>query len=296
VTSPQRPPARAAIAALRPKQWVKNILVFLPAAAAGSLDSASVAANAGVAFVAFCLVSSGTYVLNDVADVDADRRHPVKHRRPIAAGELDIGTARIAGIALLVAGTAIAWSQDTGLGAVVISYVALTTAYTLWLKHVAVLDLVGVAAGFLLRAAAGSAVTDVPISSWFFIVASAGAMFMVTGKRLAELRSGAESAQDTRSTLARYSVGYLVYVLGVASAVAVLGYCLWAFEAADLSAQGAVWIELSAVPFVVGLLRYGLLVDAGGGGEPEDLIWRDAVLLVAGVAWAVLFALGIYGY
>jgi len=289
-----RSPVRAWIAATRPKQWVKNLLVFLPPAAAGSLDDPTQFANASVAFVAFCAVASGTYLLNDVADVDADRRHPVKCRRPIAAGEVALGAARTVGIALLAAGVLVAWLQQPALAGVVVGYVALTTTYTLWLKHEAVLDLVGVAAGFLLRAAAGAVATEVPISSWFFIVASAGAMFMVTGKRLAELRSGGADAAHTRSTLDRYTPGYLGFVLAVSSSVAVLGYCLWAFEQAAILTEGGMWLELSSVPFVVGLLRYALSVDAGDGGEPEDLIWQDPVLLAAGVVWAIMFAVGIY--
>jgi decaprenyl-phosphate phosphoribosyltransferase len=296
--APRARPARslpvALLVAARPKQWVKNLLVFVAPAAAGVLDHRAQLGAAMVAFVAFCAASSGTYLLNDVADVEADRRHPVKRFRPIAAGEVGVSLARVVGATLLVASMLVAVSVDLQLLAVVAGYVALTTCYSTWLKHVPVLDMAAVAAGFLLRAAAGAAATDVPISSWFYIVATAGSFFVVAAKRLAELRGGGADAADTRAILAHYSVTYLGYLLAVSSGIAIMGYCLWSFEQAALHAEGAAWLQLSAIPFVLGLLRYALLVDAGGGGEPEEIVLGDRLLQVIGVCWAAVFLVGIY--
>jgi decaprenyl-phosphate phosphoribosyltransferase len=289
-----RPLPAALFAEARPKQWLKNVLVFVAPAAAGVLDQSDELVRALVAFVAFCAAASGTYFLNDVADVEADRRHPTKRTRPVAAGEIPLGFARLLGFALIAGSVGIGAVCNLQLAAVVAAYVALTTLYSSWLKHVAVVDMAAVAAGFLLRAAGGAAATDVPISSWFYIVATAASVFVVAGKRLAELRTGGERASETRAALASYSVAYLGYVLAVSSGTAILAYCLWAFEEASLMQEGAAWLELSSVPFVLGLLRYALLIDAGGGGEPEELVLRDRVLQVIGVCWALVFGIGIY--
>lgn len=279
----------------RPKQWLKNGLVFVAPAAAGVLDQSDELLRALIAFVAFCAAASGTYFLNDVADVEADRRHPTKRYRPIAAGEVPVGLGRLIGTVLVLGSVVIGATCNLRLAAIVGGYVALTTLYSSWLKHIAVIDLAAVAAGFLLRAAGGAAATEVPISSWFYIVASAASVFVVAGKRLAELRAGGDRAPETRAALASYSVAYLGYVLAVSSGIAILAYCLWSFEEAALVADGATWLELSSVPFVLGLLRYALLIDAGGGGEPEELVIHDRVLQVIGLCWALVFGIGIYG-
>lgn len=294
--APSRPLAVALLVGARPKQWTKNGLVFVAPAAAGVLDQPAQLVDAIIAFVAFCAAASGTYFLNDAADVEADRRHPTKRFRPVATGEIPVGLARSVGVGLLLGSVAIGALCNLDLVLVLASYVVLTSLYSTWLKHIAVIDMAVVAAGFLLRAAGGALATEVPISSWFYIVASAASMFIVAGKRLAELRSGGDRAAETRSALAAYSERYLGYVLAVSSGTAILAYCLWAFgEAAELTAgSGATWLELSSVPFVLGLLRYALLIDAGGGGEPEELLLKDRVLQGLGVIWVAIFGIGIY--
>lgn len=297
VESPRRPARPLPLALLveaRPKQWVKNVLVFVAPAAAGVLNEPDIIGRTIVAFVAFCAAASGTYFLNDAADVEADRKHPVKCLRPVAAGEIPVPVARIVGVLLLVLSLAIGMAVSWETAAVVAAYVSLTSLYSAWLKHIAVVDLVAVAAGFLLRAAGGAAAADVPISSWFYIVASAASVFMVAGKRMAEMRTAGERPAEVRSILASYSTQYLHYVLSVSSGIAILAYCLWAFEEASLLTEGAAWLELSSVPFVLGLLRYALLIDAGGGGEPEDLVLHDRPLQVIGLCWGLMFGIGVY--
>jgi decaprenyl-phosphate phosphoribosyltransferase len=284
----------ALVAAVRPKQWVKNVLVFAAPGAAGVLDEPGVALDAFIAFLCFCTVSAGTYLLNDAGDVEADRLHPTKRYRPIAAGEVPVGLARVLGPVLLVAGVAAAVALRWQLGVVLGAYVLLTTAYTVWLKHVAVLDVLAVAAGFVLRAIAGGAATDLPISDWFFIVASFGSLFMVAGKRHAEAAALGDDAASTRRSMEAYTPSYLAYLRSVSSGVVLVAYCLWAFEKAALVDGSVPWFQISIVPFAAAVLRYAQLVDAGEGGAPEELVLRDRILQALALLWAVAFGLGTY--
>ena len=173
----------------RPKQWLKNVLVVAAPGAAGVLTQAQPAFRTGIAFVCFCIAASGTYFLNDAIDVNADRRHPIKRTRPVAAGEVGISTAIGWGLVLCVAAIALSFTARWQLALVVGGYLVLTFSYSLWLKHEPVLDLGAVACGFVLRAIAGGIAVGVSISPWFLIVAGSGSLFMVTGKRSAELRA-----------------------------------------------------------------------------------------------------------
>lgn len=290
-------PAGATVAGvlrlLRPKQWAKNVLVLAAPGAAGVLTEPAAILQTLVAFVAFCLAASGTYCLNDARDVAADRLHPTKRHRPIASGAVPVGLGHVLGIGLVVAGLLVSTLVGNWeLPAVVLGYVALTTAYTLKLKHVAVVDLAAVAAGFVVRALAGAAATDVVVSEWFLIVASFGSLFMVAGKRSAELALGVDAA-DHRATLAAYSPQYLTYVRSVSSGVAMLSYCLWAFEKAEVAAVDFPWFQLSIIPFVLAILRYGLRLDAGEGGAPEDVVLEDRTLQLLGLLWALTFLAGV---
>jgi len=205
----------------RPKQWLKNILVFAAPAAAGILDEGDALEKTAVAFVCFCLAASGTYYLNDALDVVADRAHPTKRNRPVASGVVSVRLAELMAVALLIAPIGLSFVASWRLAVVVASYAALTVAYSTWLKNEAVVDLAAVAAGFVLRTIAGGVAVGVPISQWFLIVAGAGSMFMVTGKRHAEILELGDDAVTHRPSLAHYSLSYLTYVRGVASAIAI---------------------------------------------------------------------------
>ena len=304
VPVPPRPPspvetpgARSFLLALlaeaRPKQWVKNVLVVAAPAAAGVLSEGHAILDTAIAFVAFCFAASGTYFLNDAFDVEADRLHVQKRFRPIAAGEVPVRTAQVVGAVLLVCGVGLGFLASWKLPIVIGTYIVFTTTYSAWLKHVAVVDLGMVAAGFVLRLIAGATAVDVPISVWFFIVGSFGSLFMVAGKRHAEFMDlGAERAGH-RATLSEYSREYLGYVRAVASGVAMVGYCLWAFEKSAGHA-GVAWYELSIVPFVLAMLRYALLIERGEGGAPEDLVLNDRPLQVMGVLWAIILGISLY--
>lgn len=279
----------------RPKQWAKNILVFAAPGAAGVLDQAAPLLRTVGAFACFCLAASGTYFLNDARDAAADRLHPTKRLRPVAAGVISPGLAAGAGVALLVAAVVGAAAIRPALGWTIAGYVALTTAYSGWLKHVAVVDLVAVSAGFVLRAIAGAAATGVPISEWFFIVASFGSLFMVAGKRGAEAEElDADLAVAIRPALGDYTPTYVAYLRSVTSSGVLLAYCLWAFEKAAETDASVAWYQLSIVPFVMGVLRYALLLDKGRGSAPEDVVLGDRALQLIGLAWVAVFGIGVY--
>jgi decaprenyl-phosphate phosphoribosyltransferase len=282
----------------RPRQWTKNVLVFAAPGAAGVLDQREQLVESLLAFGSLCLVASGTYYLNDARDVEADRLHPTKRNRPVADGTVPVGLATVAGGVLIVAGIALAFAVNTDLGITVTAYGALTTAYSLALKHVAVVDVVAIAAGFVLRAIAGAAATGVPISEWFFIVTSFGALFVVVGKRGAEARELADLDLDelgaVRPTLRTYTPEYLAYLRNVATSGALLAYCLWAFERAELTDEAFPWYQISIVPFAIALFRYALVLDQGRGSAPEEVVLSDRVLQLTGLVWAVIFGLGVY--
>jgi decaprenyl-phosphate phosphoribosyltransferase len=303
---PATAPATAAVAArrpmllgslirtARPRQWVKNVLVFAAPLAAGVLDEPTQLARTCVAFVAFCLAASGTYFLNDAVDAHADRQHPTKQNRPVAAGHVGEGLAKVLAALLVLAAVGVAAPIQGGeLAAVVGGYVALTVAYSVWLKHEPVVDLGAVAAGFVIRAIAGGAATGVPISNWFLIVAGGASLFIVTGKRYAEQIELGEASGAHRATLTAYSRSYLSFVRAVASSVTITGYCLWAFENAQTTGDETFY-RISVIPFVLAFLRYAHLIEQGRGGAPEDVVFSDRVLQVLGVLWVISFALGVY--
>jgi decaprenyl-phosphate phosphoribosyltransferase len=279
--------------AARPKQWVKNVLVFAAPGAAGVLDNSPEFWQALAMFVAFCLASSGTYFWNDLLDVESDRRHPVKRDRPIASGAVPVRIAQVVGIALVLAGLALAAVLGWEAWAVLLTYVVLTTSYSVVFKHIAVVDLVVVASGFVLRAIGGAEATDVPISTWFLLTTSFASMFIVTGKRYAELRDMGQGS-ETRSTLEDYSLGYLRIVLSVSLGACLVTYCIWAFDTKELANTSWPFYELSILPMATALLRYTLVLEQGHGSAPEEIFAHDRTLQVLGLIWLIVFGIGVY--
>ena len=279
---------------LRPKQWMKNVLVFAAPVAAGVFDNRTTILDSVFAFMCFCAAASATYLLNDITDVASDRRHPTKRNRPIAAGVVPIPLAGVLAVILLVGGLGGAFLIDWHFGVTIIAYLALTTLYSLWLKHIPILDIVAVAAGFVLRAIGGATATSVPISEWFFIVTSFGALFMVSGKRAGESSELGADAASVRPVLAAYTPSFLAYLRAVFSGGALIAYCLWALASADAKNDSFFLFQLSIVPFAIAILRYALLLDRGQGSEPENLVVSDRTLLAAGAAWAIIYACATY--
>jgi decaprenyl-phosphate phosphoribosyltransferase len=280
----------------RPKQWAKNVLVLAAPGAAGVLTHWTPLWRSLFALAVFCVVSSGTYFLNDALDVEADRRHPVKRHRPMAAGVFGVGIGLAIGAVLLVGGIAASFVLSWRLALVMGIYVAVQLAYSFRLKHMPVYDLAAVAAGFVLRAIAGGIAAQVPVSEWFLIVAMFGSMLMVTGKRVAEQAELGHDRASHRATLESYSPTFLRTVLAISAGGAIVGYSIWAFNLQTALRHHAdpIWYQLSIVPIVLAMLRYTFYVENGKGARPEDLVLSDRSLLLLGVVWAVLFGLGVY--
>lgn len=287
----------AMIVAMRPRQWAKNVLVFAAPLAAGQLFQADIFWPSIGAFVMFCLISSATYLVNDTKDRDSDREHPTKYKRPIAAGEIPVPLAISLAAVLAVVSLAGSFLIAPALAGVVLAYAIFTLSYSLLLKHEPVIELVLLAMGFLLRAVAGGAASGLPISQWFLIVAGFGSLFMAAGKRYSELKReeiAGSPSPNRRKSLDGYSLGYLRFVWGTAAAVTIMGYSLWSFDVAQ-TPSSLPWAEWSLLPFVMAILRYGIVIDRGDAEAPEDAVIADKSLLFLGAVWLILFALGALG-
>jgi decaprenyl-phosphate phosphoribosyltransferase len=274
---------------MRPKQWVKNLLVVAVPVASGQFLAPGVMAKTALAFVAMCAASASVYLANDILDREADRRHPVKRERPIASGQVGVPVAAVTAGLLACAAVIAPWLLGSpNLSLLIGAYLLLQVLYVFWAKHQPVLDLACVAAGFVLRAVAGGVAVGIPVSTWFLTVTAASAMFVVSGKRYSELVTHGHEG-GTRQGLKEYSEGYLRFVWGVSVGIAVVFYGLWAAELGN--GGSAMWARLSVVPFALLLLRYARDIDSGAAEAPEDLVWGDRVLQALGVIWAVMFML-----
>ena len=302
--TPSRNSLVALIVACRPKQWLKNLLVFAAPLAAGALLVPEVLGASVGAFVAFCLASSATYLVNDVRDAEADRVHPRKRARPIAAGQVSQRAALVLATLLVVGSLGLSWLIGPDLLLIVVGYLVATSLYSLSLKHVPVIELGLLAIGFLLRAVAGGVASNLPISQWFLIVAGFGSLFMAAGKRFSELErrvvsptgesGGPKVSTHRRRSLDGYTPGYLRFVWATSAAVTIAAYCLWAFEVGQ-TPTSAPWAAFSIVPFVLAILRYAMDIDRGEAEAPEDAVLADRVLLALGFGWLVLFGLAASG-
>jgi decaprenyl-phosphate phosphoribosyltransferase len=280
----------AALQACRPRQWIKNAVVVLAPAAAGALTRSGTARDLGAAFFSYCLLSSAAYLFNDVRDREQDRLHPRKRFRPVAAGQLSPARAMSLAAALALAGVGLSALVRPALAAIALCYLGLNLSYSLWLRRIAFADMAAVVGGFVLRALAGDlAAARVSPSVSFLVIVSSCALFLVAGRRYAELVE--HYARKTRLALHRYPPRLLRWVLVASAAISCVAYARWAFG----SSQLAPWLDLSVLPFMVWLFRYATLLAQGAGEAPEELLLSDRLLLALAVLWAVLFAAGIYG-
>jgi decaprenyl-phosphate phosphoribosyltransferase len=279
----------------RPKQWVKNVLVAAAPAAAGVLFTAHALTRLALVFTLFTACAAAVYLVNDARDAEADRAHPVKCRRPVAAGQVPVPAAYAAGITLgVLAPAAAALLCPPELAALLAGYLVMQLAYCVSLKHVLVVDLAVVTAGFVMRATAGGLALGIPLSRWFLITTGFGALFMVAAKRYSEAVQLAGNGGATRALLTEYTTGYLRFVWQLAAGVAVLGYCLWALEEGGVPHTSVLpWRQLSVVAFVLAVLRYAVFADRGTAGEPEDVVLGDRALALIGLVWAAMYALAV---
>jgi 4-hydroxybenzoate polyprenyltransferase len=282
----RRSPARAAVVALRPRQWSKNLLVFAGIIFADKLGDPVRWGEALVCFVAYCAISSAAYLGNDVRDREDDRLHPVKRSRPIARGELSVRTALLLAGALAV--TAPLLVLPLGLPSVllVLAFAALQAGYTLRLKHVALLDVLAIAALFVVRAAAGAEAVDVPISAWLLLCTALLALFLALAKRRGELVLVGAGRTPGRQVLDGYSLELVDQLIGIVASGTVIAYAVYTLTAGHSRAL------LATVPFVVfGIFRYLLLMHRYDiGEEPEQVLLKDVPILLAVAGWIVTAA------
>ncbi|MCF6389651.1 decaprenyl-phosphate phosphoribosyltransferase [Mycobacterium sp. MBM] len=284
---PPKSLAAGIVKALRPRQWVKNVLVFAaPVAALGDdryvYDIREVLVKVLIAFVVFSLAASSVYLVNDARDVEADRAHPTKRFRPIAAGVVPESLAYTMAVLLGVAALVISWTVSPNLAAVIAIYIAIQLAYCFGLKHQPVIDICIVSSGFLIRAIAGGVAAGVPLSQWFLLTMAFGSLFMAAGKRYAELQLAERTGAKIRKSLESYTSSYLRFVWTLSATALVLCYGLWAFER---DGSHGSWFAISMIPFTVAILRYAVDVDGGHAGEPEEIALGDRVLQLLAVAW-----------
>ncbi|MFG2330412.1 decaprenyl-phosphate phosphoribosyltransferase [Streptomyces sp. NPDC048604] len=281
----------------RPRQWVKNVLVVAAPAAAGRLASWEAAGRLALVFGLFTAAAAAVYLVNDARDADADRAHPVKRRRPVAAGVVPVPLAYTTGAALGLGSALTAAALCNPMtAALLVTYLVMQLAYCVRLKHVLVVDLAVVASGFLMRAMIGGVALGIPLSRWFLITTGFGALFMVAAKRYSEAVRMAGAQGATRALLTRYTPGYLRFVWQLAAGAAVLGYCLWALESGGVAAGTLLpWRQLSMVAFILAVLRYAVFADRGAAGAPEDVVLRDRPLAVIGLVWAAMYAMAVTG-
>jgi decaprenyl-phosphate phosphoribosyltransferase len=286
VSGPPRNVVTGLIKAVRPRQWVKNLLVLAaPVAAFGGdvrYDYREVLIKVAIAFVAFSLAASSIYLINDARDVEADRQHPTKRFRPIAAGVVAEWLAYTVATVLGVAAVALSFLATPNLAAVIGVYIAMQLAYCFGLKHQAVLDICIVSSAYLIRAIAGGVAADIPLSQWFLLVMTFGSLFMVAGKRYAELQLAEKTGAKIRKSLESYTSTYLRFVWTLSATAMVVCYGLWAFERDGANAS---WYAVTMIPFTIAILRYAVDVDSGLAGEPEEIALKDRVLQLLAVAW-----------
>ena len=282
----RRSPLRAALVALRPRQWVKNLLLFAGIIFAAELGDPTRWVEAVAAFVGYCAASSAAYLANDLRDVEGDRQHPTKRRRPIARGELGASAAGVMAVVLAVGALGIVVLLGPGSVACLVAFLALQAAYSFRLKRLVFIDVLSIAALFVVRAVAGAVAVDVVISPWLLVCTALLALFLALGKRRAELVLVASERTPGRPVLAGYSLGLVDQLLAAVSGATIVAYTLYTLTARDS------WALVVTVPFVVfGLGRYlQLLHRREVGEEPENVFLGDLPILATVVAWAATCA------
>lgn len=290
-----RPAALSLLLSLRPHQWTKNFLVFAPLIFAVKLFDPAAVARAGAGFAVFCALSSVVYLINDVMDREGDRQHPLKRRRPIAAGEISVAAALATAALLAIGGLTSAFLINWRFGAVSTTYVVLQALYSTSLKHIVIIDALTLAIGFVLRAIAGAVVIDVVISHWLFVCTILLALFIALAKRRHELVLLADGATSHRPILGEYSAYLLDQMIAVVTASTLIAYIFYTISPETEQKFGTSWLGLT-IPFpLYGIFRYLYLVHRREeGGSPADLLLNDRPLLACVTLWVVAVVLIIY--
>jgi 4-hydroxybenzoate polyprenyltransferase len=273
----------------RPKQWTKNGFVLAGVVFSGDALQVPSVVAALLAFVAFCALSGAVYATNDILDVAEDRKHPTKRLRPVASGEIPLRIAALYAVLLAAGGLALAFFVGLGVGLAGLAYLVLQAVYTLVLKHVVVLDVMSISAGFVIRALAGVAAVGEPISSWLVVCTGLLTLFLGFSKRRYELFVLRDEAEVYRRNLKDYSVEMLDQMMNIMVAATIIAYTMYTFFAYSHSYM------MASIPFVIyGVFRYMLLVHRDGGGDPDTLLLSDRPLQVTLLLWLAVVMTVIY--
>jgi len=274
---------------MRPKQWVKNLIVYMPLLFSGKFTQVPLIIDATGIFVGFCLVSSSIYIMNDIVDVESDRVHPTKRNRPIASGRLSIPLAAATAVISFLVGTGLAYIVRPSLLFAILSYIIINLLYSYKLKHVAILDTFCIASGFVIRAVAGAMSDYVEPSSWFLLCTTLGALFIGMDKRRQELKLLDAAAH--RKVLESYSPTIISRMEAVILPTLVTSYSFYSF----LSPHGQ-WMMITVPIVLYGVFRYQILSEQGTStGAPEEVFWRDRPIQLTILLWVLTCALVIYG-
>src|SRR6188768_2555368 len=296
VRTDARPVAWNVIRSLRPEQWTKNLIIFGGLLFGQRLFDFRSVVLATAGFAVFCALSGVVYLLNDVADRDADRRHPLKRRRPIASGELATSTALVAAGIIGIAALAVSFALHTEFGFLATAYVALLAFYSGPLKHVVIIDVLTIAIGFVLRAAAGAVVIDVPISNWLLFITILGALFLALSKRRHELVLLADDATSHRPILQEYTPYLLDQMIAVVTASTLVAYAFYTVNPETVEKFHTTRLALTLPFLLYGIFRYLYLVhQKEGGGSPAEMLLNDRPLLACVALWAAAVTFIIYG-
>jgi 4-hydroxybenzoate polyprenyltransferase len=286
---------RAVLTSLRPTQWVKNLFLFAALIFSQSLGVPSKSLQVCWGFILFCLLTSGIYLINDLFDLQEDRKHPIKSQRPLPSGQLSRSGAIVIAVLLIVVSLAFAFKLHVQFGLVALAYFSLNFVYSAYLKHVVILDVMLVAAGFVLRAVAGAVVIEVEISSWLFICTILIALFLALSKRRHELIVLAEDSSGHRRVLGEYSPYFLDQMIGVVTASTLMSYTLYTLSPEVIHKFGTTNLKFT-IPFVLyGIFRYLYLVHRQAkGGSPTRVLLTDRPLLLDILMWFVAIWIILY--
>ncbi len=278
----------ALLKTMRPRQWTKNAFLFAALVFDKQLVKPDPLLRTLAAFALFCLISSAVYIFNDLADVKADREHPVKRNRPIASGKLPVGVAWAAGVILVILSLGLGYLLSPAFALVVLTYLLLNIAYSKWLKHILILDVLALAAGFVLRVVAGVAVINVErFSPWLYVVMTLLSLYLGFGKRRAELALLSDDASSHRKVLHGYTIPLLDQYIMIVSGTTIVAYSFYTFSAPNVPANHSMMLT---IPFVVyAIFRYLYLVQAKqAGGEPEEILLTDRPFQAGMILWGLV--------
>jgi 4-hydroxybenzoate polyprenyltransferase len=290
-----RTTAKALLISLRPRQWVKNLFVVAPLIFSTHLFELERVVESSTAFVVFCLISGAVYLINDIVDIHRDKLHPEKSKRPLASGSIGMGMAVTASVTLVIAGFFSAFLLNYGFFTVVFSYLLLNVAYSFYLKSIVILDVMCVAAGFILRVLGGAVAVSIQPTPWILICTALLALFLAFGKRRHELVNLERKSNTHRGVLEHYSPYYLDQMIAVVTASTLMSYILYTISDETVQRFGSTKLLLT-VPFVVyGIFRYLYLIHKKGvGGDPTNTLINDLPLIINVALWAVCSSVLVY--